>query len=327
MKIKLLKTTAITCGVLLALSSGLSSAQARELRLGHGMPEDNAQNIGLMAFADEVKKLSNGDLTVTIYPNSQLRTERELAEQVVTGALDMCKISGSLSETFEPKYSVMSLPYLFRGYDHAKKFIQSDLPEKYLFQASEGRGLIGVMLIGAGTRNFYATKPIAKPEDLDGLKMRVPESELAMTMVKALGGQPTPIPWSEIYSALQQKVVDGAENSISAYVEQRHCEVDKYYSLDEHTMTPDVVFMSDLTWETLTDEEKDIVKKAAKKGIEVELATWDKNDAINMQKAKDMGTVFVQADKEAFRAKTAFMIEEARKKEGYSELIDAILAL
>lgn len=321
------KAIAVAVGAVLALSVATSQAQARELRLGHGMPEDNAQNIGLQAFADEVKKLSNGELTISIYPNSQLGTERDMAEQTVTGALDMCKISGMLAETFEPKYGIMSIPYLFRDYDHAKKFINSDLPEKYFFNASKDRGVIGLMLLGAGTRCFYASKPIAKPSDLEGLKMRVPESDMAMHMVEALGGQPTPVPWSEIYSALQQKIVDGAENSISAFVEQRHCEVNKYYSFDDHTMTPDVVFISDLTWESLSDEEKDIMKKAAKIGIQVELENWDKNDAINLQKAKAMGINFVEADKQAFRDKTAFILNEQKQKEGYAEIIDAILAL
>lgn len=315
------------CVAISAVLATSFATQARELRLGHGMPEDNAQNIGLQAFADEVSRLSNGELTVTIYPNGQLGSEREMAEQTVTGALDICKISGMLAETFAPRYGIMSIPYLFRDYEHVKKFIRSDLPEKYFANASKDRGVIGLFLISAGTRSFYASKPIKHPDDLKGLKMRVPESEMAMRMVSAMGGQPTPVPWSEIYSALQSKIVDGAENSISAYVEQRHCEVNKYFNFDEHTMTPDVVFISDLTWETLNDEEKEIIKKASRVGIEKEIENWDKKDAENLQKAKDMGLNLVEVDKQAFRDKTASILDDERKKEGYSEIIDAILAL
>lgn len=313
-----------------AISAVLATSfvtQARELRLGHGMPEENAQSIGLQAFADEVAKLSNGDLTIVIYPNGQLGSEREMAEQTVTGALDICKINGMLAETFAPRYGLMSIPYFFRDYEHVKTFMRSDLPEKYFFNASKERGVIGLFLISSGTRSFYASKPIKHPDDLKGLKMRVPESDMAMRMVSAMGGQPTPVPWSEVYSALQSKVVDGAENSISSFIEQRHCEVNKYFSFDEHTMTPDVVLISDLTWETLNDQEKDILKKAAKVAIEKEIEVWDKNDAINLQKAKDMGINLVEVDKQAFRDKTASFIDEERKKEGYSEIIDAILAL
>lgn len=324
MKTNLLKKTLLASAVIFSLSS---LAEARELRLGHGMTEDNAQHIGLTAFADEVKKLSNGDLTVTIYANSQLGNERELAEQTVTGALDMCKINGSLAETFEPRYGIMSIPYLFKDYDQAKAFMRSDLPEKYFFNQSKDRGIIGLFLVAAGTRDFYANKPIKEPSDLQGLKMRVPESEMSMKMVTAMGGQPTPVPFAEIYSALQQKVVDGAENSISSFVEMRHMEVNKYFSLDDHTMTPDVVFISDLTWETLTPEEQEIIKKAAKVGTEVSITAWDKNDAANLQKAKDAGITFVETNKEAFREKTKFILDEEMKKEGYKEIIEQIQAL
>lgn len=321
-----MKLSKLVCftAIAAALASAVSMAEARELRLGHGMPEDNAQHIGLQAFADEVSRLSNGELTVTIYPNSQLGSEREMAEQTVTGALDMCKISGMLAETFEPRYGIMSIPYLFHDYDHVKAFIRSDVPEKYFFNASKDRGVLGLMLIGAGTRGFYSYKPIKSPADLEGLKMRVPESEMAMTMIRAMGGQPTPVPFSEVYSALQQKVVDGAENNVSAYIEQRHCEVNKYFSLDDHTATPDVIFISDLTWETLTPDEQKILKDAAKVGVEKELAVWDENDAKNFAKGKEMGVEFVEADKQAFRDKTAFIIEDEMKKDGYAEIITAI---
>lgn len=309
------------------LAMSLTTAQARELRLAHGMTVDNAQHIGLQAFADEVAKLSNGELTVTIYPNGQLGGERETAEQTVTGALDMCKINGSLAETFEPKYGIMSIPFMFRDYEQAKAFMLSDLPEKYFFHSSKDRGVIGLMLIAAGSRSFYANKAIDKPEDLSGLKMRVPESDMSMRMVRAMGGQPTPVPWSEIYSALQQKIVDGAENSISSFVEQRHCEVNKYYSFDEHTMTPDVVLISDLTWETLSPEEQDIIKKAAKVGTQTSITAWDENDAKNLQKAKDMGIHLSYPDKQPFRDKTKFILDEEMQKDGYKEIIEAIQKL
>ncbi|MCR5085311.1 MAG: TRAP transporter substrate-binding protein [Succinivibrionaceae bacterium] len=325
---KIRKTVIAAAIASLAMAATFSSAaEARELRLGHAMPVDNAQNIGLQAFADEVKKLSKGELTVTIYPNGELGSEREMAEQVVTGALDMTKISGMLSETFEPRYGIMSIPYLFHDYDHLKAFVRSDIPEKYFFQQSKDRGLIGLFMIAAGTRDFYTTKPVKTPDDIKGMKMRVPESDMAMRMITAMGGQPTPVPWTEVYSALQQKVVDGAENNISGWVEFRHMEVCPYLTLDDHTMTPDVIFISDMTWESLSDDEKKWLKAASKVGIEREIEAWDKKDAENLQKAKDAGKTFIEVDKQLFRDKTAGIIDEERKKEGYSEIIDAILAL
>ncbi|MCR5536250.1 MAG: TRAP transporter substrate-binding protein [Succinivibrio sp.] len=321
------KTLFATALMALALGAASASVQARELKLGHGMPVNNAQHIGLQAFADEVKKLSNGELTVTIFPKGELGTEKEMAEKTLMGELDICKIGGMLAEAYEPRYGIMCIPYLFHDYDHVKAFIRSDLPEKYFFNQSKEIGLIGLFLIASGTRDFYLSKPIKSVEDFKGLKIRVPENKMSMLMIKALGATPTPISWSDVTAALKNGVVDGAENNITSWVEQGHMESCPYLILDDHLMNPDVVFISETTWDSLSKEERKILKEAAKVGIETEIAEWDKKEAENLAKAKVAGKTFIEVDKQLFRDKVASLLDNERKTEGFSEIIDAILAL
>lgn len=302
------------------------AAEARELKLGHSMTEEQAQHKGMVKLAELVKQMSGGDLTIRIFPNGQLGSEREQAEQLVTGALDMAKINGSLAESFEPAYKVMGIPFLFRDEAHMKAFMRSDIAWD-LMQSSKGKGFVGLSLLDAGSRSFYAKKPILKPSDLDGLKMRVPESPTMMSMVKLFGGQPTPMSWSEIYTGLQQGIIDGAENSVSSIVEMRHAEIAKHYSYDQHTMTPDVILISEDTWDTLTPKQQGILREAAKQALEAQIGFWEQGEAANIEKAKAMGVVFHEVDKAPFREKTRPILDAALKDPTLGGFVRRIQAL
>ncbi|OBT17039.1 hypothetical protein A9264_09940 [Vibrio sp. UCD-FRSSP16_10] len=302
------------------------AVNAKTLTLGHAMNLDSAAHAGMVIFADKVKEKSAGDLQVKIFPNGMLGSERDQAEQVVTGALDMAKINGSLAESFEPTYKAISIPYLFRNSDHMHKFMRSETAEK-LLQSSKGKGFIGITLYDSGSRSFYSAKPIKTPEDLAGLKIRVPESPTMMEMVKLLGARATPVPFTEVYTALQQGVIDAAENNISSLVEMKHSEVAKFYAMDQHMMTPDLIMISESTWASLNPEQQKIVKEAAIESMEEEIKIWAATDAKNMKIAKESGVTFIEVDTSKFRAKVLPMIESAKKDPALKSYIDSIEAM
>ncbi len=302
------------------------SINAKTLMLGHAMNIESAAHAGMKIFAEKVNEKSNGEMNVKIFPNGVLGSERDQAEQVVTGAIDMAKINGSLAESFEPTFKAISIPFLFRDSTHMHEFMRSETAEKLLL-SSKGKGFIGVTFYDSGSRSFYSAKPIETPDDLAGLKVRVPESPTMMEMVRLLGAKPTPVPFTEVYTALQQGVIDAAENNISSLVEMKHSEVAKYYSMDQHMMTPDLIMISESTWNSLSNEERKIIKEAANESREEEIKIWAETDSKNMAIAKKLDVKFVEVDKSKFRDKVQPMIEEAQKDSNLSYYVEAIQKL
>jgi len=302
------------------------SVYAKTLKLGHAMSLESAAHKGMVILAEKVKEKSNGDLKIKIFPNGQLGSERDQAEQVVTGAIDMAKINGGLAESFEPTFKVNALPFLFRDVPHMRKFMQSDVAEEML-GSSKGKGFIGLTFYDSGTRSFYAKKAINSPADLAGMKVRVPGSPTMIEMVNLLGGKATPVPFNEVYTALQQGVIDGAENNISSLVEMKHSEVAKFYSMDQHLMTPDVIIISERAWGKLSADEQKILKEAAAESLVEQIKIWDETDNANKAKGIEAGVTFVEVDKAPFRAAVKPMIEEAKKDAKLASYIEKIEAL
>ena len=229
-------------------------------------------------------------------------------------------------EAFEPLYSVFNLPYIFKNEAHFYDVLTSDIGEEIL-NASKDKGFIGITYYDAGSRSFYAGKPIKTPDDLKGMKIRVQPSPTAVKMVETLGANPTPIAFGELYTALQQGVVDGAENNESALVDNRHGEVSKYYSYDRHTMIPDVLVMSTKDWDKLTPEQQAAIKKAGRESMMLQKDLWKENTDKVIKEAKDkLGVTFVEdVDTAAFAAKVLPMHEDAAKSsEKMADLIKRI---
>ena len=302
------------------------NVSAKMLTLGHAMSLDNAAHKGMVIFADKVKEKSHGDLTVKIFPNGQLGKERELAEQVVLGSINMAKINGSLAESFEPTFKVVSIPYLYRSPEHMRNFMRSETAQE-LLGSSKGKGFLGLTFFDSGSRSFYSSKPIKSPADLKGLKVRVPESPTMMEMINLLGAKATPIPFAEVYTALQQGVIEAAENNVSSLVEMRHSEVAKFYSKDQHTMSPDLIIISESTWNGLKDSERKILKAAAAEALEEEIKVWDEIENANVEKALKQGVTFVDVDKAAFQEKVKPMLDAAAKDPKLGYYIEKIQAI
>ena len=226
-----------------------------------------------------------------------------MIEQVQMGLLDMTKVSTSPLESFIPSMSVFSVPYLFRDGDHLWKFLDSPAGKK-LLQAGEEKGLKGLCYYDAGSRSFYTKdKPILKPADLEGMKIRVQESKTSMQMIRELGASPTPIAWGELYTSLQQGVVDGAENNPPSFYLSGHYEVCKYYSLDEHTMVPDIVLMSLKMWNKLPADVQKMVQEAADESVIEQKRLWKETTDNALKIVQERGVTVYHPDKEPFREK------------------------
>jgi tripartite ATP-independent transporter DctP family solute receptor len=289
----------VLIGTALSLSVSTSAVSATILKLSHNQSRDYAVHKAMDSMAKEVRELTNGEVRIRIYPDAQLGTQRESMELMQNGALDMVKTNAAELEAFAPAYAAFNLPYLFRNKSHYYDVQKGEVGEEIL-ASSRDSGFIGITYYDAGARSFYASKPINTPEDLKGLKIRVQPSPSAISMVKALGGNATPLAYGELYTALQQGVVDAAENNIPSYSLSRHSEVSKFFSLDEHTMVPDVLVISNKAYDSLSEENRIALKKAANNSMELMKKLWAESEATERAKAEKLGVTFITPNKQAF---------------------------
>ena len=228
---------------------------------------------------DEMARLlrerTNGRLDVKTYAGGQLGSERDTLEITVFGGLDMNRVNLAPLNSIEPMTTIPALPFLFRSNDHMRLALDGPIGDEILASLTR-HGLIGLCFYDSGDRNFYNTKrPIYTPADMKGLKIRVPNSDLYIAMIKALGADATPMSISEVYQSLVQGVIDGAENNWPSYESGRHFEVATYYSLTQHVIAPEVLVMSRRRWDKLTPEDQVEVRKAARGSVPFMRRLWD----------------------------------------------------
>ena len=315
------------CLMLLASCSNLGGGKS--LKLAHGLDVSHPVHKGLLFMAERVAEKSQGALTIEIYPSQQLGTERQTLELLQIGSLAMSKTSSAVMESFSPSIQILGLPYIFRSRQHAYNVFDSEIGKELLLQG-EDYWLRGLAFLDAGQRSFYTKeKPVLKPSDLDGLKIRVQESPTAMALVSQLGGSPTPISWGELYTALQQGVVDGAENNPPSFYSSRHYEICKYYALNEHTAVPDMLLISTVFWERLSDQEKQWLTEASEEAVVEQRRLWQAAEKEALDAMAAAGVEIVSTvDKSTFMEKTAGILEDykARSPE-FADLIERIQAI
>lgn len=270
------------------------------LRMGHTLDQQHAVHKAMMFMAERLAFYSNGSMQLRVYSGGQLGSERELIELLQIGSLAMTKVSASPLEGFSPRMKIFSVPYVFRDSAHLWQVLDSDIGQQLLSDLTKVR-LRGLGYYDAGSRSFYSTQhQIKTPADLVGLKFRVPNSQTAVTMVQTLGGAATPIDWGELYTALQQGVVDGAENNPPSFYLSRHYEVSKYYVLDEHTAVPDVILMSEQIWQGLTPTQQGWVKSAMHDSVVYQKELWQGATLEALAKVKAHGVEVIVPDKQPF---------------------------
>ncbi|MCD9520234.1 TRAP transporter substrate-binding protein [Photobacterium phosphoreum] len=313
--------TALTFGI------NASSYAATTLKLSHNHTRDHAVHKAMEAMAKEVRKTTDGEVRIRIYPDAQLGSQRESMELLQNDALQMVKTNAAELEAFAPAYAAFNMPYLFRDQAHFYATQEGEVGEEIL-ESSRKSGFIGLTYYDAGARSFYTTKPINTPADLKGMKVRVQPSPSAIAMVKALGGSPTPLAYGELYTALQQGVVDAAENNIPSYSMSRHSEVSKYFTLDEHTMVPDVLVISTKAFDGLSEEHQKALKTAALNSMQLMKTLWAESEKKERTKAEEIGVKFIKVDKASFVTAVQPMYDDVKKNNAeLATLIERIQAV
>lgn len=296
----------------------------KTLRLGHGLDISHSVHKAMVKMSEDVFERSGGKLKLEIYPSQQLGTERECLELLQIGSLDMTKVSVGVLENFAPKMKVLGLPFLFRDKQHAFKVLDGSIG-KMLLNEGEKYWLKGLGYYDAGSRSFYTmNKPIEKPSDLEGQKIRVMESATAVNMVKELGGSPTPISWGELYTSLQQGVVDGAENNPPSFYLSRHYEVCKFYSLDEHTVLPDVLLIGTYIWNKLNEDEQKWLSAAVEESVKYQRKLWARAEEEALREVQNAGVEIFRPDKSLFTKKVQPIYESYKNDAEMYNLIKQI---
>lgn len=291
--------------LIIASSSCRTTDDTTTLKLAHGLDLSHPVHKGMVFMAQRCEEISGGKLKLQIYPSGQLGSEQQCLELLQIGSLALTKVSSAVLESFTDDFRVLGLPYIFKSAEHAFRVLDGPIGKK-LLASSEPFLIRGLCFYDAGSRSFYTlNKPINHPDDLAGLKIRVQKSIVAVQMVKAMGGSPTPIDWGELYTGLQSGVVDGAENNPPSFFTSRHYEICKYYSLNEHSMVPDVLVISLKVWNDLSDQQKQWLQQAADESVPVQRALWAESVKESLIAVQEAGAVIIYPDKEPFAEKAA----------------------
>jgi len=283
--------------------SGCSDKQEEhvEIRFSHGLDTQHPVHKSLLYMNEVLQQLSGGSMELIIYPSAQLGTEREVLELLQIGSLGMTKVSASSLEAFVPQMKVFSLPYLFNDHAHFWQTLNSDIGQQLLDAGTPYR-VKGLGYFDAGSRSFYTTKrKVENPEQLQGLKIRVMNSQSAVDMVNTMGASATPVSWGELYTALQQGIVEGAENNPPSFYFSKHYEVSKYYLLDEHTAIPDVIVIGTHKWNSLSQQQQTWLTQAMQETVVYQRILWAEATAESLEKVKDAGVEVIVADKTSFQ--------------------------
>jgi len=314
---------------LIAFGCGKEPDSVTVIRLAHGLPETHPVHKAMVYMGEHLADKSAGTMRIDIFPSESLGSERELLQKLqLGGSIGIAKVSCAVMESFAPDYAVLSLPYIFRDDDHYWSVLNGPIGREIL-DSGESVSLRGLCFYDAGFRSFYTVdRPIRTPEDLQGLKIRVQESPTARTLVNTLGGSAAPISWGELYSALQQGVVDGAENNPPSYYLSHHYEVARFYSLNEHVAVPDVLLVSTHTWTQLTEQQRQWLQEAADESLSYQRRLWKEMTDDCLARIAEAGVEVIRPDRTLFVAKVQPMLNDFRAKDPkLADLLDRIKAI
>lgn len=303
-------------GVIFLFSGCGKDNNKRIIRIAHNQAVDHPTNIGLLAFKDFIEKNLGDKYEVQIFPNELLGSQVNTVELTQTGAIDFAVASNAILESFDNTYQIFNLPYLFDSPEHY--YAVMDNPEiiNAIFKSTGKSGFEAVTWLNAGVRNFYTIKkPINTPDDLKGLKIRVQQSASNIRMMELFGGAATPMGFGEVYTALQQGVIDGAENNELALTSNKHGEVAKYYSYNMHQMVPDILIGNVKFLNSLSPEERATFEEGFKLISNVQRQAWVASvEKAKEQASKEMGVKFIYPDVSLFKNKVLPLHNEVLEK-------------
>ena len=318
------------CALLVSCASAEGEKSAVEpefvLTYAENQAEDYPTTQGAYRFAELVEERTGGKILVQVNAGAALGDEQSVIEQLQFGGIDFTRASLSSVGEFIPKVNVLQMPYLYNSADHMWKVLESEIGDQFL-HSFEGYGLVGLSWYDAGARNFYTSeKPIRTPEDMVGMRIRVQESELMSRMVELIGAEPVQMAFASVYSALETGKIDGAENNWPSYQSERHYEVAKYMTVDEHARVPEVQMIAESTWKKLSPEYQQIIRECAKESALYERKLWEERTKRSREIVEKAGCQVIeltQEEKAAFQEKMLPLYNEYCGE--YMGLIDKIV--
>jgi tripartite ATP-independent transporter DctP family solute receptor len=304
MKKMLLVITMIALAGSFAWASGQAepaeaSAEPIVLRLAETHAQDYPTTQGDYHFAQLVEERTDGRITVEVYHSAQLGEERAAIEQVQFGAIDLTRVSISPLAAFSPGLDALQMPFLYNSTEHMWNVLLGPIGDEML-ESVEDAGFVGLAWFESGARSFYnSVRPIERVADLEGLKIRVQESQLMVGLVEALGAVATPMPFGEVYGGLQTGVIDGAENNWPSYYSTSHYEVARYYTLNRHTQVPEILVASKIAMDRLSPADQEIIRGAARDAIDFQRQAWADYVAVSEEAIRANGNVITELTPEA----------------------------
>ncbi|BFO55924.1 MULTISPECIES: TRAP transporter substrate-binding protein [Comamonadaceae] len=295
---KFIKTT------LAAVAACLTAfaAQATEFRSADIHPDDYPTVTAVKFMGERLKALSGGKHTIKVYSSGALGNEKDAIEQAKIGALQMVRINIGAMNNICPETVVPTMPFLFRSVEHLHKVLDGPVGEEIL-KACERQGFVGLAYYDSGARSmFTAKKPVRKFEDMKGMKVRVQQSDLWVSMLEAMGANATPMPMGEVYTGLKTGLIDAAENNYPTYESSRSFEVAKYYSKTEHSMAPEMLLFSKRAWDRLSPQEQGWIRQAAKESVPYMRKQWAEREVKSLATVKAGGAEIIEIDKAPFQA-------------------------
>jgi len=309
---------------------GAKDGEPIKLMLGSPVAEDNPFTVGCKRFAELAEEKTGGRVTVNVLHSGQLGAEKELLESVMQGSVDMLVTSTGPLNAWVEEVLVFDLPYLFRDKDHFYKVLDSDVCRDLVIEPLKDLGIHAFSMWDSGDRNFFTSvREIEEPDDFKGLKIRVMENPIYIGQVKAMGGNPVAMPFSEVYTSFQQGIIDGADNNVMNYFTAGFYEVSKYLSLTGHAYLPGFLGINLEKFESFPKDIQEALTEAALEAsaYERQYFTDMTEKTLNMLE-KEKGVIVTRnPDKQAMFEATKHLYEQYEETVGGREVIDAILEL
>jgi tripartite ATP-independent transporter DctP family solute receptor len=315
----------VALAVALFLTALPAGAEAREFRAADTQNEDYPTVQALRYMGRLIAENSGGRHQIRVFHSRQLGEEKETIEQTRAGAIDLNRTNVALIGTFVPAMNVLAMPFLFRSIEHLQKVLDGPIGNEIL-DSFEPYGFVGLAFYDSGARSIYnSVRPVRAIADIKGLRLRVQQSELMSDMIKALGADPVELPYGQVLTGLATRLIDGAENNWPSFVTTDHYKYAGFYTLTEHTMSPEVLVMSQKAWASLSAEDRKIFREAAARSSQFMREKWKDLEQQSRQQAKAAGVTIVTGfDRKPFEAAMAGIYAKAQRDPAAAQLIERI---
>ncbi len=305
----------------------VASAWATEFRSADIHPDDYPTVLAVRHMGETLSKATNGKHSIKVFSKSALGIEKDTIEQTKLGAIAMTRVNAAPMNNICAATMVPTMPFLFRSTEHMRKVLDGAIGDEIL-KDCEAQGFIGLAFYDSGARSMYTVKkPVKTLADAKGLKVRVQQSDLWVSLLEAMGANATPMPFGEVYTALKTGLVDAAENNYPSYESSRHFEVARFYNKTEHSLAPEILLFSKKVWDTLSAEEQKQIRIAAKESVTYMRKLWDEREEKSLAIVKAAGVQIVDVDKASFQAAMKPVYDKFLKDPKLQDMVKRINAI